>query len=252
MNRRLLKELEKKEEELKKLRERVLSLNLELIEREKLASLAKMASGVVHEIKTPLSVILTSLYILKKKLGVKGDMEEIRVVEKEVARINEISESLMKLARSSREVSLYWMDSLKVLDEVIEELTRSGYLGEVQLEKKFPSYFPRIFGNENSLREIFLNLLLNGIEAMEGKGKIEIEGKLKDGKALFLIKDTGKGISPEDLPHIFEPFFTRKKKGTGLGLAVTYALVKGMKGDIRVKSKEGEGTVFELEFPAQL
>ena len=252
-NQELLRELEKKEEELRKLRKNLLSLNLELIEREKLASLAKMASGVVHEIKTPLSVILTSLYLLKKKKLFLPEAEKhIKIIEEEIAKINEISDSLLKLAKSSAEVPLHWVNIKDAIEEIVEELKLSGKLENVEVKNLLPHDFPPIFANLSSLREIFQNLFLNAVEAMEGKGEIRVYGKKSGERAHVYIEDNGPGISKLDLPKVFDPFFTTKPGGTGLGLAVTYALVKGCKGDIRVESEEGRGTKFELIFPAKV
>ena len=245
--------MEKKEEELRKLRKNLLSLNLELIEREKLASLAKMASGVVHEIKTPLSVILTSLYLLKKKkLFLPEAEKQIKIIEEEIAKINEMSDSLLKLAKSSAEVPLHWVNIKDAIKEIAEELRLSGKLENVEVKNLLPDDFPPIFANLSSLREIFQNLFLNAVEAMEGKGEICVYGKKSGEKVHVYIKDNGPGISKLDLPKIFDPFFTTKPGGTGLGLAVTYALVKGCKGDIRVESEEGKGTTFELIFSAKV
>jgi len=252
LNRELEKELIAKNEKLKKIRQEMLSLQMQVVEHEKLASLAKMASGVVHEIKTPLSVMKTSTYLLRKFLKEDKTQEQIELIEKEIARIDEIATSLMDYARSAKEVPLTWVKVLPILEDILGELQFTGKLGNIEVRKTFPPLFPPVYAHEGRLREVFLNLINNAVESMKaGKNILTLEGRVNGEEAHILVRDTGVGIPSEDLKNLFDPFFTTKGKGTGLGLAISYAFIKGFGGDIRVKSRAGEGTTFEIVLKAK-
>ncbi len=246
LNQKLEKKLLSKDEKLRETQKEMLSLEVQVIEQEKLASLAKMASGVVHEIKTPLSVMKTSTYLLRNftdKEKIKG---QIDIIEKEIVRINEIATSLMEYARSTKEVPLGWIDISALLKDIIEELEFTGKLENIEVKNSILSSFPPVFAHKDRLKEVLLNLINNAIESMEEGGILYLEGQIENEKAHIFIKDTGKGIPEEDIKNIFDPFFTTKGGGTGLGLAISYAFIKRFGGDIQVQSKVGEGTTFDI------
>jgi len=252
LNRELEKELNTKNEKLKKIQEEMFSLQMQVVEQEKLASLAKMASGVVHEIKTPLSVMRTSTYLLKKFSREKRIKEQIELIEGEISRIDEIATSLMDYARSARDVPLTWVDISSLLQEVIKELQFTGKLQKIEVINNLPSSFPPVYAHAGRLREVLINIINNAVESMESGGKLTLEGKTEEEEAHLLVEDTGVGIPAEDLKNLFDPFFSTKGKGTGLGLAISYAFVKRFGGDIRIKSIPGKGTALELILKAKV
>lgn len=252
LNRALEKELSAKNEKLKKIQEEMFSLQMQVVEQEKLASLAKMASGVVHEIKTPLSVMRTSTYLLKKFSKGEKVKEQVELIEGEISRIDEIATSLMDYSRSARDVPLTWVNVPSLLQEIIKELQFTGKLQNIEVINNLPSSFPPVYAHAGRLREVLINIINNAVESMESGGKLTLEGKTEKEEAHLLLKDTGAGIPPEDLKNLFDPFFSTKGKGTGLGLAISYAFVKRFGGDIRVKSIPGKGTTMELILKAKV
>ncbi len=258
LNRRLEEELRIRNEELRKIRSELLSLQMELIEQEKLASLAKMAAGVVHEIRNPLSIIRTSSYLIRNSLegtssqiGREKVIEQLEQIEREVARINEIATSLLEYSKTSQEIPVEWVDAVTLVGEILKGLEEEGKLEKVRVENNLSSDLPPVSGNKERLREVFLNIINNALEAME-EGEIRIWGRKDERRVSLYFQDTGPGIPQENLKFIFDPFFTTKEKGFGLGLAISYALIKRFKGDIRVSSEVGKGTTFEVILPAKV
>jgi len=252
LNRELEKELSVKKEKIKRIQGEMLSLQMQVVEQEKLASLAKMASGVVHEIKTPLSVMRTSTYLLKKFSRDEKIKEQVELIESEISRIDEIATSLMDYSRSARDVPLTWVDVAPLLQDIIKELQFTGKLQNIELVNNLPSSFPPVHAHAGRLREVLINIINNAVESMENGGKLILEGRIEEEKAHLMVKDTGTGIAAEDLKNLFDPFFSTKGKGTGLGLAISYAFVKRFGGDIRVKSLPGKGTSLELILKAKM
>ncbi|MEW6381323.1 MAG: ATP-binding protein [bacterium] len=219
---------------------------------ENLAGLGILASGVAHEINNPLQVILSGANYLIKK----ADDREIIV---EIA--SQVKECAEKMANIIKDLSLYIRGiqnqkvSLIDISQVLEEsITMSSHVRnmqaiEIQRDYQETGLVP---GNFNQFQQIFVNLIINAVDAMQGRGTIRLETHQQDNFVHIRIQDTGCGISQENLPYIFDPFFTTKDpgKGTGLGLNVVYRLVNQYKGDIQVKTRREEGTSFLLRFPA--
>jgi signal transduction histidine kinase len=175
-------------------------------------------------------------------------LESIERIERNVIRATDIIERLLNFSKP------YYTKAEKVnLKEVIEEAIKLATLqtqkSDIQFSKKLLDVYVK--GDKNALIQLFINLILNAIEAIENKGKITIKiiPLKRKGNMKVIIKDTGKGIPEEIMDKIFEPFFTTKEKGTGLGLAVSYRIIQDHGGKMLVNSKEGEGTEFILIFP---
>ena len=217
---------------------------------ERLASLGRLAAGVAHEIRNPLSSIRGFAQFFQNRFkGQEKEQEYAAVMVREVDRLNRVITELLDFARpkephrESHNLQEILEQTLKVLEP---ELARRN----IGVEKKLDASLPRILADRDQLSQAFLNLMLNALESMEGEGKLRISLESEGASALTIsIADTGKGIPPEDLERVFEPFFSTKRKGTGLGLAIVHQIVENHKGEIRVESREGEGTTFRITLP---
>ena len=219
---------------------------------ENLAGLGILASGVAHEINNPLQVILSGANCLIKK-------KENPDIVLEVA--TQIKECAEKMANIIKDLSLYsrgirqkeadtLIQTSQILDASISMASHVRNIRQVSIKKDYQQT-GLILGNSSQFQQIFVNLIINAIDAMEGKGTISLIISQQQSFIEIQIKDTGCGIQDTDLPYIYDPFFTTKDpgKGTGLGLNVVYRLVNQYRGKIRVKTKIGQGTTFILTFP---
>jgi two-component system NtrC family sensor kinase len=228
----------------------------QIIQSEKLAVIGRLAAGISHEIKNPLAIINQNAFMVKRRIqklcsnveNIDNILESIERIERNVIRATDIIERLLNFSKP------YYTKAEKVnLREVVEEAIKLAILqaqkSNISFSKKLVDAYVK--GDKNALIQLFINLILNAIEAIENKGKITIKiTTLKRTENVrVVIKDTGKGIPEDILDKIFEPFFTTKEKGTGLGLAVSYRILQDHGGKILVNSKEGEGTEFILTFP---
>ena len=229
----------------------VRGLRREIERSQRLASVGRLAAGVAHEIRNPLSSIKGfATYFKQRYQDVPEDQQTAGIMIQEVDRLNRVVSQLLEFARpvsvSPKPTSFkdLMADSLKLInhqaqDKQIAVNTRaSANIDEIQIDP-------------DRINQVLLNLYLNAIEAMEpgGKLQIEISDREKNGELKIQISDTGHGISAEDLPKIFDPYFTTKSSGTGLGLAIAHNIVEAMGGTIEVKSGAGKGTTFTLRLP---
>jgi signal transduction histidine kinase len=228
----------------------------QIIQSEKLAVIGRLVAGISHEIRNPLAIINQSAFMVKRRIqklcsnvdNIDNILESIERIERNVIRATDIIERLLNFSKP------YYTKAEKVnLKEVVEEAIKLATLqtqkSDIQFSKKLLDVYVK--GDKNALIQLFINLILNAIEAIENKGKITIKiiPLKREGNVKVVIKDTGKGIPEEIMDKIFEPFFTTKEKGTGLGLAVSYRIVQDHGGKMLVNSKEGKGTEFILIFP---
>ncbi len=231
-----------------------------LIQEDRMISLGKLAASSVHEINNPIQGLLTFTDLmqgmLKKSEPSPEDLKDFQhylsLMSKELERCGNIISGLLSFSRESAK-EFKDVDLNELLEQVITLTRHKMKLQNIQVGTEF---FPRplvVHGDGNQLQQCFLNLIFNAIEAMPEGGRLIIHTKLDSShsNALITIKDTGCGIGAENLDHIFDPFFTTKEEGegTGLGLSIVHGVVKTHKGNIRVKSKVGEGSSFILDFP---
>jgi signal transduction histidine kinase len=231
------------------------TLEAQLAQTDKLSSIGLLAAGVAHEINTPLAVISSYAQMLSKQL--RGDARLGPVLEKitqQSFRAAEIANGLLNFSRTSttefRETNLN-----QVIRDTLSLLEHQFKTAQVEVELDLTSELPPIHGNSGKLQQVFLNLLLNAKEAMPGGGRLRV-ATLVNGHVEALVSDSGAGIAPEHLKRIYDPFFTTKttpkpgdKRGTGLGLSVSYGIIQEHAGKIHVESAIGAGTTFHLEFP---
>jgi len=244
--------LEKKvEERTRELRE----IQDHLVQSEKLASIGKLAAGVAHEINNPLGgILIYSHLILEDTPPNRPHHENLKKIVKETTRCRDIVKGLLDFARP-KEPEMAPTDIVDVLEKCLAFTERQALFQNIRVEKDFAPDLPRLVGDASQLQQVFMNLILNAAEAMNGQGTLILRAALDAGRAELVvdIADTGHGIREEDKARLFEPFFTTKEvgKGTGLGLAISYGIVRKHLGSIEVQSEAGRGSVFTIRLPLQ-
>jgi signal transduction histidine kinase len=233
-----------------------------LIQAEKMATMGKLASGIAHEIRNPLSIILKGVELLELELSGEGGTakEYIEKIKCNVERANNIIVELLNFSRTSK-FKQQPLNVRELLDEVVDLTRNQANLNNVTISKDLPEKKIRIKGDYNMLRQAFFNLFINAIEAMPEGGKLWIrvcrkkESKAGEKKAIVIeVEDTGKGIPGDELSKIFDPFFTTKQpgKGTGLGLSIVQLIFERHKATIKAESRQDKGTKFIIRLPVSL
>jgi PAS domain S-box-containing protein len=229
------------------------TLESQLAQADKLSSIGLLAAGVAHEINTPLAVISSYAQMLAKQL--RGDARLGPVLDKitqQSFRAAEIANGLLNFSRTST-TEFRSTDLNQVIRDTISLLEHQFKTAQIMLDVNLIDELPPIYGNPGKLQQVFLNLLLNAKDAMPGGGRLRV-ATLANSHVEALVTDSGSGIAPEHLQRIYDPFFTTKnrpgdKRGTGLGLSVSYGIIQEHAGKIHVESAVGSGTTFHLEFP---
>jgi signal transduction histidine kinase len=236
-----------------------------IIQSEKMAAVGQLAAGVAHELNNPLGGILGYAQFGLEKLD-RGRLEENDVtdyrryladIEQQARRCKMIVKNLLKFSRSSTKTEFELFDVNTLLEETFVFSQHQLDMKSIGLIKKLAPELPQCFGNPNLLQQVFTNMLINGMQSMPDGGELTVETKhtadpgVQGGWIEILFNDTGVGIAEENFSKIFEPFFTTKKvgEGTGLGLSVSYGIVKEHGGDIRIDSVVGEGSTFTIVLP---
>jgi two-component system NtrC family sensor kinase len=225
----------------------------QLLQSEKMASLGKLAAGVAHEINSPLTGILTySSLLFKAKPDKDPEKEDLEVIVNETNRCKKIVKGLLDFARQT-EPQKTLSDVNEVIDKSINLISHQAGMQNVKIEEKIKPDLPQIMIDAGQVQQVFINILLNGIEAMPQGGTLTVSSGIEDQMATIRFTDTGIGIPEENLPKIFDPFFTTKKigKGTGLGLSVSYGIIERHRGKLEVKSQVGKGTTFTVKLPVK-
>ena len=225
-----------------------------MVKGAKLAAVGTLTSGIAHEINNPLNNISITTEALMEDLKTLSDEEKWRLLQDiyfETERASEIVKSLLDFTRQDKP-EMVPLD----LNEVIRSTSRLAQnemaINNVTLECDVPAELPQIRGSANQLRQVFLNIFLNGSQAMPGGGLLRVTTDVhRRDRVCVEVHDGGVGIDPEALPHIFDPFFTTKEpgKGTGLGLSVSLGIVRKIGGDIQVESEPGRGTTVHVCLP---
>jgi len=228
----------------------------QIINAEKLASLGRMAAGVAHELNSPLTGIVTFAHLMRERTAPdkKQDIEDLDTIIEQAERCTKIIKGMLGFARKGASEATE-TDVNDLLRETVGMVQNQIKVQNIGIEVALGEGLPQIHIDPNQLQQVFLNLITNAVDAMGEHGRISIATRLvgatPEQNVEIEITDTGPGIYPNNLDKIFEPFFTTKPvgKGTGLGLPVSYGIVKKHDGDIVVKSKLGEGTSFFVRLP---
>ena len=222
----------------------------QLAEYEKYAALAQLSLGAAHEINNPLLGILSHLELSLR--DARSDEERIEI-EQCIEGTRRISKTIRGLLNYTRPdpLLLTRLNLHRIVDEAFSFLAHQPLFHRITLEKKIAANLPEVTGDANQISQILMNLLLNAAQASPDGGTITVSAIPKNGSFVEIsVSDTGKGIPPDVLPHIFEPFYTTKRgKGTGLGLSITQAYVRSHGGDIRVESTPESGTHVRITLP---
>lgn len=244
--------VQKKSEELSEIQN-------ELIHVERIASLGKLSSSVAHEINNPLSGVLTYTKLVHKLLG-RQDMDKtsqesmlkyLSIIENETKRCGDIVKGLLDFSRKDQ----YNFENKHlhvILKDTYNLMAHQMKMADIHFYTDFAASNDLVYCNENQIKQACVAILVNACEAINGNGEIIIRTSLEDAEHVkFDISDTGTGISPEDMNHIFEPFFSAKQKtnSIGLGLAIVHGIVQSHKGKIEIDSEVGKGTTLSIILP---
>jgi len=227
-------------------------LENQMSQTEKLTSLGLLAAGVAHEVNTPLAVISNYIQMLAKQMP-EGDPRQsiIEKIVKQTFRASEIVNNLLNFSRTGAGEAAD-VDVNRVVEETLSLVAHPLKTSRIQVVKQLEMPLPAVRGSANKLQQVFLNLFLNARDAMPAGGMLEIRTAAHNGSVEIEVADTGAGIPRDHIHRIFDPFFTTKGsgRGTGLGLSVSYGIIKEHAGKIDVRSTPGKGTSFHVEFPA--
>lgn len=216
----------------------------ELIRSEKLAAIGELSAVLAHEIKTPLTTIDGSAEMLIEEMKEKSEyLEELGIIKNASSRCIETLTSLLSFSRKEK-FTIAELDVNKLIEETLPLITHQAYHQGVEIAKHLDSGLVQVKGSSGQLKQVFLNLFLNAVQAMPNGGVLRITTRAGDGTVEIHIKDTGVGIPKENLKRLFEPFFTTKEKGSGLGLSVSHTIIQNHGGIIEVDSVVGQGTTF--------
>jgi len=281
------KKLEKSYIEIKSSHEKIKYAQSQLVQSEKMASLGQLSAGIAHEINNPIGFVVSNIGTLKEYMGAisnyimlsnklvsasESDISnKMRAIDEEenfsfiiddineiisdcdsgLFRIKEIVANLKSFSRLDEEEKLLFN-----INECIENIIKvvwNELKYKVDLKRNFSYEIPMIRGHEGQIGQVIMNMLVNASHAIETQGEVFVETRQEDNLVKIIITDTGSGISDEHKSKIFDPFFTTKAvdEGTGLGLSVSYGIIESHGGEIKVRSKVGEGTCFEISLPAE-
>jgi two-component system sensor histidine kinase HydH len=227
----------------------VKGLQAEVRRSERLAALGRLVAGLAHEIRNPLNSISGYSQHLRSKF--RSDTPEgkaLDVIVKEVDRLNRVITELLDFSRP-REPELKQLDLNSIVTQTISLIERETASQGVAVVEDLPDVEVMVMGHADSLKQLLLNLFLNGLQAMPDGGVLTVQTGTLAGRVFLRISDTGQGIPEDALETIFEPFYTTRESGTGLGLAIVHRIVLDHRAEIRVESSSGGGTAFVIRFP---
>ena len=234
--------------------EQILKSQDELVRMEKLAAIGQLSGGVAHDLRTPLGVILNSVYTLNKWLEAHPEIASnkriakcVSTISAQVTRVNNVVTDMLDFARVNSPALL----PVLIRDLIDESLSMVDRPPNVEIVKDYQRKMPKVMADTDMLSRVFINLLNNANEAMPSGGRLAISTRSVDGYAEIKFEDSGTGISQVDLDKIFDPLFTTKMKGTGLGLAVCHQVMANHGGSINVSRNPDRGVTFMMRLPLE-
>jgi PAS domain S-box-containing protein len=236
----------------------VFKIQEEILRMDRLVSLGKLSSGIAHELRNPLAGIKTTAQALSEEMSKDDSRREyLNRITKEIDRLNDLLKTFFSFAKPQK-LNLIDCSVKDIINEIIPFLLKEIADQGVRFVEAYHPELPKVKVDKNQMYQVFLNLFLNAIQAMPKGGELKIEVNptipySQDGPGQNFIKivisDTGKGIPPNIIHRIFDPFFTTKPRGIGLGLSITYQIIKKHGGTIKVESKLEKGTSFIINLP---
>jgi signal transduction histidine kinase len=234
---------------------RNLEEHVQFSQEQRLSELGRLAAGVAHEIHNPLASIRLALDSMVK-IGKHSDTElykvwdYLAVIDSQIDECISVTERLLKMSLSPGQCQV--VDMNVAVSEVVSLVAWEAENKRVSIRQKLDPAGPRVIATESEFRAVILNLVQNAFHAMQDGGQLDISTQRSNDKVTLVVEDTGVGILPEDRPHIFEPFFSRRAdsvNGTGLGLSILRAVVDHYDGHVEVESRHGHGSRFTVIFP---
>lgn len=221
------------------------------VQQERMAVVGQMAAGIAHEIGNPLSSLFSLVQILKSSANDEKTAERLGMMQLSIQRISQTVREFVDFGRPAGGEDWTYTSIEKIVRDTLGLLTYHRRARNVEIAITFDPDLPETRVIEYQLQQVFMNIALNGLDAMQGAGTLKVDGHRSNGAIEVAITDTGEGIASDQLQHIFEPFYTTKltQRGTGLGLAMTYNAVQKHGGTIRVESEKGKGTTFVVSIP---
>jgi signal transduction histidine kinase/HD-like signal output (HDOD) protein/CheY-like chemotaxis protein len=251
---RLLRSLEQQIEEAVLVSAKLEETQDSLYQAERLASVGRLAAGAAHEINNPLATISAHAQILLRSVQEEQPRRSLETIVSQVSRISKIISDLMGLARPAKP-QFQPTDVNSVIGEVLEGFGDRTRMAGIEVRQRLQEGIPTILADSRQLEQVFLNLVINGIQAMEKGGILTITSFSEEvnQRVRITVQDTGSGIPPDRINQVFEPFFSTKQegKGLGLGLALTRSIIEAHGGEIEVSSALGAGTAFLIQLPIQ-
>jgi signal transduction histidine kinase len=221
----------------------------QLVQSEKLAATGRLAASLTHEINNPLQAIRSGLQlVLSSEMEPEEQRVYLEMANEEVERLQQIVSRTLDFARRPRWNPVYF-DPHTVIERILALSNKYRQHRHVTLKLDLMDNPPIIRGVPDELEQVFLNLVLNAVEAMPEGGTLRISSSLEEERLAISFTDTGQGIPPQHLSHIFDPFFSTKEESTGLGLSISYDIVERHEGQITVESEVDEGSTFTVWLP---
>jgi len=248
LNRKLEMKVTERTSQLEEKSLQLIKAQEQLLRHEKLVAIGSLATGVAHEINNPAAIIRGNVEILQMSLSPDApEQEEVREIMKQVERVSLITKNLLSFA-GRQNLSSEQVDINQLLAEILAQINHQQPLGHVRVEKSLDKLVP-VPGDRERLRQVFNNIILNALQAMNGEGELRLTGYNEAEHIVVLISDTGPGVNDEQKEKIFNPFFTTKQQGTGLGLSVSYGIVQAHNGQIELIDEPSGGACFKIALP---
>jgi len=220
-----------------------------------MAALGQLSAGIAHEIRNPLTSVKIFIQSLEMEIDLdENQKEDFRIIKKEIDKINDHITRFLDFARPE-EPSFQQVDIRGLVMDTLDLLAPKMKNTSVDLDISLPEGLPSVKGDSKQLGQVFLNLILNAIEAMPNGGVLTVHSTVNtipasgEGLLQLFFRDTGCGIPNKDRPYLFDPFFSTKEKGTGLGLSIVYSIIQKHNGQIEVESELGKGSLFIISLP---
>lgn len=222
-----------------------------LRQSDRLAVLGELSAGLSHEIRNPLGSIKGAVDILENEVGEENPKYEfVLIIKDEIVRLNHLLRDFTRYAKPP-ELELSKVHINEIIDPVISLIRATTKQDNIKILSEFDKTLPALWVDSEQLKQVFFNIILNGVQSMPSGGNLKIRTTRNNNHLEVSIQDEGIGIKAENLPKIFDPFFTTKKNGTGLGLAVSYQLVKKHGGDISINQNTKQGLTFFVTLPIE-